>query len=191
MQSRPGWGTVPLARSACGKSWLILCLLLLNACSSRGGPIPYEVQNFGVPDAPRAAAPNEAYRIATGDTLQMVVFNVEALSREYRVDMAGNLAVPLIGQVSAVGKTTEELRAISSQPQRNHRSHQFDEQQDHSRWRCARGGAVPSHGSTDVVASCRDVWGSGPPAGQSAAGGDLPADSGEAYGGRLRSRKHP
>jgi polysaccharide export outer membrane protein len=40
----------------------------------------------------------------------MVVFNVEALSREYRVDMAGNLAVPLIGQVSAVGKTTEELR---------------------------------------------------------------------------------
>ena len=86
-------------------------LVLLAACASRGGPIPYNVQNFGVPDAPHAATgadPN--YRIAVGDTLQMVVFNVEALTREYRVDMAGNVAVPLIGDVPAVGKTTAELR---------------------------------------------------------------------------------
>jgi polysaccharide biosynthesis/export protein len=93
------------------KASLIGFLALAAGCSStRGGPIPYDVQNFGVPDAPRATTPDAEYRIATGDTLQMTVFNVEALSREYRVDLAGNVAIPLIGEVPAVGRTTSELK---------------------------------------------------------------------------------
>lgn len=91
------------------KACLLASFLLVGACATRGGPIPYNVQNLGTPDAPRAAAPDSNYLIATGDTLHMTVFNVEALSREYRVDMAGNVAVPLIGDVPAVGRTAADL----------------------------------------------------------------------------------
>jgi polysaccharide biosynthesis/export protein len=90
---------------------LLLSLAALAGCaSSRGGPIPYDVQNFGVPDAPRAAVPVGAdYRVATGDKLSVTVYQVSDLSREYTVDLAGNIAVPLIGNVAAVGRTTAEL----------------------------------------------------------------------------------
>lgn len=90
---------------------LIAAPLALSGCAStRGGPIPYEVQGFDVPDAPRAAVPLGAdYRIATGDKLAVTVFQVADLSREYTVDLAGNVSLPLIGTVSALGKTTAEL----------------------------------------------------------------------------------
>lgn len=90
----------------------VACLLLLIGCTSeRGGPIAYEVPaNFNRPDAPRAATFGTDYRIATGDSLAITVFQVEALSKDYRVDLAGNVALPLIGDVVAVGRTTGELR---------------------------------------------------------------------------------
>jgi polysaccharide export outer membrane protein len=91
-------------------TWLGLFLVLGSACNAgRGGAIPYDVKNFGVPDAPRAALSTADYKIATGDTLAITVFQVEALSKPYRVDLAGNIAVPLIGDVAAVGKTTSQL----------------------------------------------------------------------------------
>jgi polysaccharide export outer membrane protein len=93
--------------------WLMLVLALaasLSACAAgRGGPIAYEVQNFGTPDAPRAAVIGADYRVATGDKLNVNVFQVADLSREYTVDLAGNVALPLIGTIAAVGKTTAEL----------------------------------------------------------------------------------
>lgn len=90
--------------------------LLLPACgSSRGGPIPYEVQGFGIPDAPRPAVTDANYQIASGDTLNVTVFRVEDLSREYIVDIAGNVAIPLIGTVPVVGLTTEQARRAIAQ----------------------------------------------------------------------------
>jgi len=90
---------------------IMFMVVLAGACTvDRRGPIAYDVPNFGVPDAPRPVSFAESYRIATGDTLNITVFQVDALSKPYKVDLAGNLAFPLIGEVPAVGKTTAELR---------------------------------------------------------------------------------
>ena len=91
---------------------LLLGLVAVSACTpGRGGPISYQVPaNFERPDAPRAQSFGADYRIATGDTLQITVFQVESLSKEYKVDLAGNVGVPLIGNVRAVARTTSELK---------------------------------------------------------------------------------
>ncbi|MGQ0558407.1 MAG: polysaccharide biosynthesis/export family protein [Sphingosinicella sp.] len=84
--------------------------VLAGCAGSRGGPIPYDVQGFGAPDAPAADALGADYRIAPHDTLRVSVFQVEALTGEYQVDLQGNIAMPLIGSVPAVGLTTAELQ---------------------------------------------------------------------------------
>lgn len=93
---------------------VMLAALAVTACATaeRGGTISYDqpAPAFQQPDAPRAPTFGANYRIATGDVLMVTVFQVEALSKEYRVDLAGNVAFPLIGEVPAVGRTTAELR---------------------------------------------------------------------------------
>lgn len=84
--------------------------LLAGCAASRGGSIPYDVQNFGTPDAPRPAAPDANYRIAPGDTLSITVYQVTDLTRDYIVDASGNVAMPLIGAVPAAGQTSDQLR---------------------------------------------------------------------------------
>lgn len=85
--------------------------LFVSACTgSRGGPIPYQVENFGNPDAPVAQPLEADYRIAPLDTVRVNVFQVEALTRDYQVDLTGNISMPLIGNVQAVGLTTAELQ---------------------------------------------------------------------------------
>ena len=59
---------------------LLLLPLALAGCSGRGGPVPYDVQNFGAPDVPVRATANEAYRLGVGDTISVVVFNVTEFS---------------------------------------------------------------------------------------------------------------
>jgi polysaccharide export outer membrane protein len=83
--------------------------LLLGACAgTRGGPIPYEVK-LGAPDAPSTTILEENYRIAPLDTLKITVFQVPNLSGEFEVDLTGNLALPLVGNVRAVDLTTDQL----------------------------------------------------------------------------------
>jgi len=90
---------------------LIAALLLLAGCTgSRGGPIPYDVQDFGTPDAPAVAPLEEDYKIAPLDTLKIAVFQVPDLSGEFEVDLTGNIAMPLIGNVKAVDKTARALQ---------------------------------------------------------------------------------
>lgn len=88
-----------------------LALLLMSGClsgGSRGGPIAYDNANFTAPDAPKAAATVDAsYLIAPGDTLTVKVFQAENLSQDYKVDLAGNIAMPLIGQMPVIGMTTQ------------------------------------------------------------------------------------
>ncbi len=95
-------------------SFLLVAALfpVLTSCANkRGGSVPYDVQNFGVPDAPAVVALDEDYKIAPLDTLKITVYRVPDLSGEYDVDLTGNLALPLVGNVRAVDKTTRELRA--------------------------------------------------------------------------------
>ena len=82
----------------------------LSSClDSRGGPIPYDVQGFGVPDAPKVVPLEENYRIAPLDVLNVRVFKMTDLTGDYEVDLTGKISMPLIGEVSAIDLTTAEL----------------------------------------------------------------------------------
>jgi polysaccharide export outer membrane protein len=90
----------------------LLVPVLLTACTGgRGGSIPYEVKNFGQPDAPVAAGPNVEYRIGALDQLGVTVYRVPDLSGDLQVDASGTVTMPLIGNLTAVGKTAGELGA--------------------------------------------------------------------------------
>lgn len=95
------------------KSGLVLAGLALLAtpgCADRrGGPIPYNVQTFGAPDAPTVLTLEQGYRIAPLDTLTVKIFKMPDLSGDYEVDLTGEIAMPLIGSVRAVDLTTAEL----------------------------------------------------------------------------------
>lgn len=85
-------------------------LLLASCAGTRGGDIPYNVTNFGQPDALSATVLDENYQIAPLDTLAVNVFQVPDLSGQYQVDLTGNIAMPLIGSVKAVDMTTVQLQ---------------------------------------------------------------------------------
>jgi polysaccharide export outer membrane protein len=59
-----------------------------------------------------AVEPEGPYRLDTGDRLRVFVYGQPSLSRLYIVDHEGRIAVPLIGNVTARGKTTGELQGI-------------------------------------------------------------------------------
>jgi len=46
------------------------------------------------------------------DTLTVKVFRAEDLSGDYKVDLLGNIAMPLIGDVPAAGRTPEQLKEL-------------------------------------------------------------------------------
>ncbi len=93
-----------------GRALAIGLALLLAACAtSQGGSIPYNVDNFGTPDAPTRAAFNDTYKLAPLDTVTVAVFQVADLSRDYTIDESGSLTMPLLGQVNAAGLSAREL----------------------------------------------------------------------------------
>ena len=84
-------------------------LALAGCTDRRGGPIAYNVSDFGAPDEPTAVPLGQGYRIAPLDTLTVKVFKMPELSGDYDVDLTGQISLPLIGEVSAVELTTAEL----------------------------------------------------------------------------------
>ena len=83
--------------------------LVVSACADRaGGPIPYNVA-LSAPDAPAIAPLETGYRIAPMDTVTVKVFKSQDLSGDYQVDLAGNISMPLIGEVQAANLTTAQL----------------------------------------------------------------------------------
>jgi len=87
----------------------ICAVLALAACAdSRGGPIPYNVA-MSAPDAPTLAPLESGYKIAPMDTIAVKVFKSEELSGDYQVDLAGNISMPLVGEVPAANLTTAQL----------------------------------------------------------------------------------
>ena len=83
--------------------------MLLAACAdSPGGPIPYNVA-LGSPDSPALVALGSDYKIAPMDMLTVKVFKSEDLTGDYQVDLAGNISLPLVGEVPAANLTTAQL----------------------------------------------------------------------------------
>ena len=94
---------------AIGRTGVLVVIAALAGCAdSRGGPIPYDVA-LGAPDAPRIVPVEQGYRIAPLDTVTVKVFKMPDLSGDYEVDLAGEISMPLIGNVSAFDATTTEL----------------------------------------------------------------------------------
>jgi len=103
-----------LALRACGApafSAVLLLLSLAGCADTRGGTIPYNV-GLPAPDGPPITALPSDYKIAPMDTLTVKVFRADDLSGDYKVDLLGNIAMPLIGDVSAAGRTPQELRDV-------------------------------------------------------------------------------
>lgn len=79
---------------------ILTCLgLLLAAC---GGTPP--------PAASNAAFSQAAYTMGPGDKLRINVFRHEDLSGDFTLDGAGKFAMPLVGEIDALGLTTTELQ---------------------------------------------------------------------------------
>ena len=89
---------------------VVAAVVALGACMDRrGGPIPYNVEGFGTPDAPKVVPLEENYRIAPLDVLSVRVFKMADLSGDYEVDLTGKISMPLVGEVPAIDLTTAEL----------------------------------------------------------------------------------
>jgi len=90
----------------------VLCAagsLLLSACAdTRGGSIPYD-KPLAAPDAVTFQTLGSDYKIAPMDKLGIKVFKMEDLSGDYDVDLAGNISLPLVGQIEAANLTTAQL----------------------------------------------------------------------------------
>lgn len=83
--------------------------VLLSACAdTRGGSIPYD-RPLAAPDEVRFQTLESNYRIAPMDKLSVKVFKMDDLSGDYDVDLAGNISLPLIGQIEAANLTTAQL----------------------------------------------------------------------------------
>jgi polysaccharide export outer membrane protein len=83
--------------------------ILLSGCAdTRGGSIPYD-RPLAAPDEQKFQTLEQNYKIAPMDKLAIKVFKMEDLSGDYDVDLAGNISLPLIGQIQAVNLTTSQL----------------------------------------------------------------------------------
>lgn len=72
----------------------------MTACASENAPL----ESATVPQM-------TDYRLGPGDALRVIVFGEEQLSGEFRVDGAGKVAMPLIGEVNAKDRTSRQLES--------------------------------------------------------------------------------
>ncbi|MXP64664.1 polysaccharide export protein [Roseomonas sp. M0104] len=74
--------------------------LLVAACASPGA---------GLPPLPQtASSTTTTYKLGPGDQVRVTVFNDPRLTGEFRVSDSGVIALPLVGAVPVVGRTTTE-----------------------------------------------------------------------------------
>lgn len=74
-------------------------------------PAPVSAQATEKPAVSEAARAVGDYRLGVADKVRMIVFNEPTLTGEYIVNSNGALALPLIGDVPASGRTTADLQA--------------------------------------------------------------------------------
>jgi polysaccharide export outer membrane protein len=87
---------------------LFAVVVLAGCADTRGGSIPYD-RPLAAPDTPHFTTLGSDYKIAPMDKLGIKVFKMEDLSGDYDVDLAGNISMPLIGEVKAANLTTAQL----------------------------------------------------------------------------------
>ena len=84
---------------------LILATMLAGAVGHAAGA---QEQNIV---AKPGGATDAQYRLSVGDKINIVVFGQEDVSGEFQIDGAGNITMPLLGQVAAANRTVTQLQA--------------------------------------------------------------------------------
>jgi polysaccharide biosynthesis/export protein len=83
--------------------WLQLCLLLvllpLAACSLNGKVTTYSLE------------PHSVYTLGGGDVIRVKVYGDETATGSYKVDDAGTVSMPLVGQLHVAGLTSAQAAA--------------------------------------------------------------------------------
>jgi polysaccharide export outer membrane protein len=80
----------------------VLAGVLLGGCAMTPG-LPAE-------QAPmKPGNPTEGYLLEPGNRVRLIVFNEAGLSGDFTIDQAGNMSLPLIGNVPASGITAKQL----------------------------------------------------------------------------------
>lgn len=82
--------------------WLIFSALALAGCAT-DTPLPEGNASYSVGEG-------VSYTLGPGDKLRVVVFNDPAISGEFLVGNSGNVAMPLVGDVTAGGLTLEAFQ---------------------------------------------------------------------------------
>ncbi len=82
-----------------------LFALVLTACAPQAVTSPGE-------RVASVTSLESVYQLGVGDRVKMTVYNEPGLSGEFAVNDAGNLALPLIGDVRAIGSTTEQVARV-------------------------------------------------------------------------------
>ena len=85
---------------------LVLALYVAGASAQNARPAPAA----GNKSAPGAATATPGYQIQPGDVLQISVWREEDLKLEVLVRPDGGFSFPLAGDMTALGKTVEDLR---------------------------------------------------------------------------------
>lgn len=87
---------------------MMLLLLVAAACSSPGSNLP------ALPTG--TAGP---YLLGPQDQVRVTVFNDPRLTGEFRVSDAGTIALPLVGNIRATGRTTAQVQRAVETEMRN------------------------------------------------------------------------
>ena len=93
---------------------LAVVAIISSGCANRSGALRAVTATDSLP-APDSTSASGAYtgvsdyRIGPLDLLEVIVFQVEDMDREIRVNSSGFISLPLIGSLQAGGKTVQEL----------------------------------------------------------------------------------
>jgi len=97
------------------KAWMAVMLALpgvLGGCvRSLPASVAHNPTTFNAPDVPDRSTVGESYRLGSLDTVSVNIFQVPDVSGDYQVDPTGDLNLPLVGRISAQGKTLDELQS--------------------------------------------------------------------------------
>lgn len=109
-----GWGNHSFGRLVVRQIWTTLLPVFLTAAGCAGTQIgehlPKGTQAYNIIPEANPARANEDYRIGPLDAIDVTVFQEPELSvKAAKVDAFGNVALPLVGNVSAGGKTANQL----------------------------------------------------------------------------------
>jgi protein involved in polysaccharide export with SLBB domain len=89
----------------------LLVSLVVAGCATAAGGQGFAQAVATTPPPPPAPLALDDYKLGAGDKIRILVYNEPNLSGEFLVNAAGVIAVPLIGDVTALSRTVTEIRS--------------------------------------------------------------------------------